>query len=231
MRRKLITAISTTLIIALSGCVTQQRGIDLYKPDELRPLNIEIETNDQTLKVYYSNYTNFNLPYQRKFSQVISTGSFSGKINIPKGQNLFISAAEYDEVNFYTEGAAEVKPTDSSVAVKIEILEIRPELVKIISALDEKQKKELIHVIGLYKEAINAPRFLVSTLQSKAKTHFEIFHRDTDTKYTKLWSYLSRVDNLIDLATLPVAGGGVSYDNINKLSQAERMLNTVLHSI
>lgn len=230
MKIQLITTITIALIIALSGCATPKRGIELYNPSELRPLNVEIETNNQALKIFYSNYTNF-LPYEKKFSQTISIGSFSGKINVPKGQKLFISATEYDEVNFYTKGGIEVKPTDDSVTVKFELLDIRPALAKAISTLNEQQKKDLIQVIGLYKEATNAPQFLSSTFQEKAKTKLQIFYRETDTKYTQLGSYLSAINSLINLSRSPVAGGGISYANIEKISQAERMLNTVLHAI
>lgn len=231
MKRKIITAICTAIALALSGCAAPKKGIELYEANELRPLHVEIKTNDQNLKVSYSNFINFGVPHQKRFSQVISIGDFAGKLNVPKGQKILISALDYDEAKFYTKGSAEVEPTENSITVKIEVLEVYPELAKTISTLNEKQKTDLISVVGLYSEAVKSPRYLVSSLHAKAKTHLDIFHRETDTKYTELWSYFSRINSLIELTMLPNAGGGASYADVQRISQAERMLNTVLRAI
>lgn len=218
-------------MFALSGCSTPKRGIDLYSPNEFRPLHVEIKTNDQSLKISYSNFLNSDVSFEKSFSQIITTGNFTGKVNVPRGQKLFISANDYDEVNFYTRGSAEVKATQNSITANIEILEVRPALTKIISTLSEQQKRDLINIVGLYDETIRSPRILVSQLHSKAQTHLGIFYRGTDTKYTELWSYFSRIDSLIDTTTLPNAGGGTSYADVQKISQAGRMLSTVLSAI
>lgn len=222
------------MAFVLSGCFSLQNGslqtgIDLYKPEELRKLHVEIKTNNQDLEFSYSNHSNSGLHYSKKFNQLISIGDFSGEISVPKGQKLFISAGNYDQARLHVSGFASVEPTQNSIKLNFVAEDALTKLRDVINSLTEDQKSDLRVIVGLYQEAINSPRYLIDSLRSKAEAQLSVFYRETGTRDTFLQSYLSSMDFNIQLATMFNAGGGFSFDDMEKekIRESKRMLTTV----
>lgn len=213
----------------LSGCVSLEgsEGISSYPPEETRSLEVTIQTNDENLKVEYSNYTDSDVPFMDKFNEHISTGDFSGEIIVPREQRLSISAYGYDKVNYYTEGYTTVTPEDDEIKAEINIFAVAPKLREITSSLDSQQKTHLLRVLGLYDEAIASPRHLIETRHARAKSELDIFYRESETRYTELSQYMSKIDSIIYTATLPAVGGPPHFEK----HQALMMVNKVRHAI
>lgn len=230
----------TLIAFVLTGCISSptetglytpeelkplQTGIDLYTTEDLRPLHIEIKTSNQDLKFTYNNYGNAGLPENKRFSQSISTGDFSGEISVPKGQNIYISADNYDQVKFYITGSSFVAPTQNNVKLNFEVKSVNTKLRDIINSLTDEQKSDLRRIVGTYNEAISSPLILINTLHHKAETQLSIFFRETNTRGTFLQKYLSAMNQKLEFAMIPTKfGRGVDRDY---LRESELMLSQV----
>lgn len=196
-------------IVLLSGCAAHEKkteikpntGISLYSEEEMRSVKVTIKTNDQNLNIVYSNFINSEIPNNKKFSEHISKGDFSGELKIPINQEILITA-DYNDVDYYIKGYNIIKPADNNISINIESLEIYPALLKLLSNLSKEQKANLLMVLGLYEEALNSPKFIASSKKAKADAELRIFYLDNDLQHSLLGSYLSKIAFNIYLVNL-----------------------------
>ncbi|MDY6537617.1 hypothetical protein SKM62_11960 [Acinetobacter faecalis] len=179
-----------------SSCVAQFKTL----PDT-RLLNLKVTSNDPELNIAYEAMSG---PFRKLGKIQLTKGNFDGVIRIPDNTGILVTA-DYDPDISTLTGTEVIGIDENSAVVKLTISKIEDQLKSEFNQLTNKQKKELVNVIGSFDVALNSPKMLYSSKLAEAEKEANSFLIDMPAKYknTKIYSELSSLRiymKLIDIS-------------------------------
>lgn len=187
----------SALTACVAGNIAHQQPA--YAAEDLRPLELELTSNDGSLEFHYNNYNNRSLDHIKRVSGIIGTGSFTGEIMVPKGQAISIYGENPDISKYEVTGFRTVDPEVDSAKIHFEMIDARKQIRDEIEKLTDAQKVQVLKIAGLYDEVLNSPKYLAASARSRAYTELTVFLKETKTEWTPLGKYMKALDSHLDI--------------------------------